>query len=382
MSGKYRNKRKKKGNNELEKEDKKEELKNEEKKELEKKEDEIIFENLYDDNSEEKLEQEKEKEEEKEQEKEQEQEENKNEIINKKCSLDEHKEIDAIFYCQEYKINMCHKCEKVHSSLLKNHHIYSIEKEIKDIFTGLCLNKDHSLELEFYCKTHNELCCAACISKVKINGKGKHNNCEVYHITKIKNDKKLALEKNIKKLEELSKELEPSIKALKNIFGKINESKEKLKKEIQVIFTKIRTELNNREDKLFEQIVQKFDEIFYKEEFIKESEKLPNLVKLSLEKGKIQDNEWNDKSKLNKLINDCIIIEKTIKNINDIYDKVKVFNSQENVEFEFKPKKDEIDKGIINDIKNFGDFKIIKDNKFNDIGPNFIYFREDVLNAY
>ena len=346
--------------NGLEKEDKIEELKIIEEKELENKKDENILGGLFDENDvkenkifinnlEEELE------------------ENKKEIINKKCSLDEHKEIDSIFYCQECKINMCHKCEKIHSSLLKNHHLYSIDKDIKEIFTGLCLNREHSLKLEFYSKSHNELCCAACISKIKINGNGKHNNCEVYHITKIKNDKKLALEKNIKKLEELSKELEPSIKALKNIFGKINESKEKLKKEIQVIFTKIRTELNNREDKLFEQIVQKFDEIFYKEEFIKESEKLPNLVKLSLEKGKIQDNEWNDKSKLNKLINDCIIIEKTIKNINDIYDKVKVFNSQENVEFEFKPKKDEIDKGIINDIKNFGNFKIVNGNKINDI---------------
>ena len=52
--------------------------------------------------------------------------ENQIEIINKKCSLDEHKEIDEILYCQECKINMCLKCEKIHSSLLKNHHIYSI----------------------------------------------------------------------------------------------------------------------------------------------------------------------------------------------------------------------------------------------------------------
>ena len=62
------------------------------------------------------------------------------------------------------------------------------------------------------------------------------------------------LEKNVKNLEELSSKLEPSIKELKNIFKIINERKEKLKKDIQNIFTKIRTELNNREDKLFEEI--------------------------------------------------------------------------------------------------------------------------------
>ena len=65
------------------------------------------------------------------------------------------------------------------------------------------------------------------------------------------------LEKNVKNLEELSSKLEPSIKELKNIFEIINERKEKLKKDIQNIFTKIRTELNNREDKLFEEIDKK-----------------------------------------------------------------------------------------------------------------------------
>ena len=134
------------------------------------------------------------------------------------------------------------------------------------------------------------------------------------------------LEKNVKNLEELSSKLEPSIKELKNIFEIINERKEKLKKDIQNIFTKIRTELNNREDKLFEEIDKKFDDLFFKEELIKESEKLPNLIKLSLEKGKIEEKEQDDEKKVNKLINDCINIEKTIKNINDIYDKIKIFN--------------------------------------------------------
>ena len=73
-----------------------------------------------------------------------------NEIIDKKCSLDEHKEIDAILYCQECKINMCNACQKVHSKLLKNHHLYPLDKDIQEIFTGLCTKKNHSLELEFY----------------------------------------------------------------------------------------------------------------------------------------------------------------------------------------------------------------------------------------
>ena len=48
-----------------------------------------------------------------------------NEEISKKCSLDEHKDLDAIYYCQECKISMCNKCDKIHSNLLKHHHKYS-----------------------------------------------------------------------------------------------------------------------------------------------------------------------------------------------------------------------------------------------------------------
>ena len=286
-------------------------------------------------------------------------------IINKRCSLKEHREIDAIFYCQECKINMCNKCEKVHSGLLQNHHIYSLDKDINEIFTGLCTKPNHSLDLQFYCKTHNELCCAACISKIRLKGNGQHKNCQIYYITKIKKNKMENLGKNIKDLEELSNKLEPSIKELKSIYEQINESKEKLKMEIQKLFTKIRTELNKREDELYLEIDKKYDELFFKADLIKESEKLPNIVKISLEKGNIKENDWNDENKLSKIINDCIKIENTIKNLNLIYDKINIFNSNKELEIEFNPKNDEIDKGLLNEIKEFGKIKVKNHNSSN-----------------
>ena len=115
---------------------------------------------------------------------------NQNEIINKKCSLDEHKELDAIYYCQECKISMCKKCEKDHSRLLKNHHIISLDKDINEIFTGLCTKPNHALKLEYYCKTHNQLCCAACIAKIKNKWNGQHKDCDIYYIVKIKSNVK------------------------------------------------------------------------------------------------------------------------------------------------------------------------------------------------
>ena len=298
-------------------------------------------------------------------EEESEEDENEKEINKKKCSTNGHKEIDAIIYCQECKNNMCEKCEKIHTNtiLLKNHHTYSLDKNPKDIFTGLCLKPEHALALKYYCETHNELCCAACIAKIKKKGDGKHKDCVVYYISKIKPNKKKNLENNMKKLEELSKELEPSIKELKSIYEKINESKDEIKKEIQLVFCKIRTELNNREDKLYLKIDQKFDDLFFKEKFIKESEKLPKLVKNLLDKGKIEEKEWEDKTKLSKLINECINIEDAIKDINTIYDKIKTFNDKKEIKFEFIPKDNEIQKGLLKEVKNFGNVKIFYNKK-------------------
>ena len=72
-------------------------------------------------------------------------------------------------------------------------------------------------------------------------------------------------------MEELSNKLEPSIKELKTIFEKINEIKDNLKKDIQNIFTKIRTELNNREDKLFEEIDTNLMNYFLKKNLLKKA---------------------------------------------------------------------------------------------------------------
>ena len=281
------------------------------------------------------------------------------EIINKKCSLEDHKEIDAIYFCQECKISMCKKCEKDHTRLLKNHHMFSLDQDINEVFTGLCTKPNHSLKLEYFCKSHNQLCCAACIAKVKNKWNGQHKDCEIYYILKIKNKVKKNMDKNMKKLEELYKNVEPNIKDLKDISEKISESKEQLKGKIQKIFTKLRNELNNREDKLYEEIDKKYNELFFCEDLIKESEKLPNLLKTTLEKGKINKNDWDNEDILPKLFNDNIKFENVMKNIDDIYDKIKVFYSTKDTKIDFSLTDDEIDKNWLNKIKRFGGISVL-----------------------
>ena len=104
-----------------------------------------------------------------------------NKII-KKCSSKSHLEINAICFCQECRVYMCDKCKKFHSDLLFTHHQVNLDnydKDINNFFNGICQEENHPNLLEFYCRDHNKLCCAACISKLNKNKYGQHKNCNV-----------------------------------------------------------------------------------------------------------------------------------------------------------------------------------------------------------
>ena len=275
----------------------------------------------------------------------------KNDII--KCSFKEHLNSNANIYCSYCKIFMCNKCEKHHSELFTNHELFTLNKDIKEIFTGFCKEENHFDKLEYFCKTHNQLCCAACIVKIKTKGKGQHTDCNVCTIEDIKLDKKNSLQKNINYLKNLFSSLEESIKELKKSLEKLDKNKEELKIQIQKIFTNIRNEINNREDELLNEVDKEFNKKCFNETSIKEYEKLPNDVKIQLEKGnKIVDN-WNDETKLSLLIYECLNIENNIKNIENLNSNIMNYASL-NKEIVFEPDTEEIKK-LLNSIKNFGE---------------------------
>ena len=110
---------------------------------------------------------------------------------NKKCSIKKHSEIDAINYCQECRIYLCNKCQNLHHELFEEHHLYNLDKNLNDIFTGFCQEENHNhYELEFYCKTHNTLVCLACSSKLDKKGYGQHKDCDICLIDNIKEEKR------------------------------------------------------------------------------------------------------------------------------------------------------------------------------------------------
>ena len=72
-----------------------------------------------------------------------------------------------------------------------------------------------------------------------------------------------------------------------------------------------------------------------------------------LEKGKISENDWKNKKKLNSLIDDCFEVEKIINDIKDLDKKLKNCNPKTNIQIKFSPKEDEINE-FLKLINNFG----------------------------
>ena len=257
-----------------------------------------------------------------------------------KCFTEEHKEIDAISFCPECKIYMCDKCAKVHSSFLKMHNPYNIDKDV-DIFTGYCKEKNHPNKLKYFCKIHNQLCCSACIAKLNKEGDGQHKDCDVCYIEEIKDEKKNKLKENIKVLENLENTFADNIKKLKEIFDNMERNKVELKLKVQDIFAKMKNILNEREEILLLEIDKIYNTNYFNEDLIKKGEELPKQIKLSLEKGKLIDKEWNN-DKLYSYINDCINIENNIKNLNIFEKNINNYKSNNQLKIEFYPKEEQI----------------------------------------
>ena len=267
-----------------------------------------------------------------------------------KCSLKKHSKNNAITFCKECNKYMCNKCNQSHSDLFDDHSLISIEELKKNNFTSICKEENHNLELEYFCKTHNILCCERCISKFKQKGNGKHSNCNISPLEKIKDTKRNILKENIKYLNKLTKNVNLEIEELKNIIEKTEEEKEKLKTKIQKIFTQIRSSINEREDQLLLYVDKKYDKFFIKKELHKEGMDLPKIIKTNLEKATLIDKDW-EKNKLSFLINDCTNIENSITKIKEINKKLKSINN--NIKINFFPNDYEVNQ-LSNSLKCFG----------------------------
>ena len=123
---------------------------------------------------------------------------------------------------------------------------------------------------------------------------------------------------------------------------------------IQKIFTKLRNVLNEREDELLLEVDNKYNEIYFNEILVNEAEKLPNKIKVSLEKGKKIEKEWNDENKLSFCIKHCIDIEENIKKASEVNDSLKKSDNKNKNKIDFYPNDEKEINKILEPIISFG----------------------------
>ena len=255
---------------------------------------------------------------------------------------------------------MCNRCQNLHLQLFPEHPKIILEKNQEEIFTGICTEKGHQNKLSFFCKTHNQLCCAACISKIQNKEYGQHSNCETCEIEEIIEEKFELFEENVQYLEKILKTFEDSIKELEELYKTIQENKEQLKINVQKIFCEIKVAIDKRQDEILLDIENKFKESYFDEDLIIKGKKLPKKIKNTLEKGKSIEEKWNNsKDQLCFAINNSLSIEKDNDIINEIYEKINKCKEL-NIEIFFNPKEDEIS----NFIDSFNEFGSIEINNF------------------
>ena len=103
-------------------------------------------------------------------------------------------------------------------------------------------------------------------------------------------------------------------------------------------------------------MIIKFDELFFKEDIIKKSEKLPLYIKNLLKKGNEINDNWNNNDKLDLLINKCINIEKNIENINALNENIQKYNKQNiKIKINLEDKEKYEYEELIDYIKNIGE---------------------------
>ena len=87
---------------------------------------------------------------------------------------------------------MCKKCEIFHSKLCKIHQtkiLWEFEGNKEEIFPGFYKEERHNIELEYFCKNYNKLCCPACLCKIKNKRNGEHKDYEVCNLEDLKDIK-------------------------------------------------------------------------------------------------------------------------------------------------------------------------------------------------
>ena len=123
------------------------------------------------------------------------------------------------------------------------------------------------------------------------------------------------------------------------------------------------------------EVDKEYEKMNFNDNILKESQKLPNKIKISLEKGEKLCKEMDNNINSYSLVYDCVNIENEIKNINLINEKIKKFSS---VNSQIKFISGNIE-NIIESIKKFGGINEENNNLNNNININILDFNPNKI---
>ncbi|VDI76336.1 Hypothetical predicted protein [Mytilus galloprovincialis] len=165
-------------------------------------------------------------------------------------------EKDAGKWCLDCEEGLCGDCEKIHKSIktTRNHRLISIEdfRQIKHIFVSLNC-EDHGKRLELYCKTHDIAVCVGCVPS-------SHKACpDIIPLDKVAENAKCStaladlentLTITLQNLQEIIANRESALENLEGqkqtIKDKINDTRARMMKKLEVLEQKILQELDRK----------------------------------------------------------------------------------------------------------------------------------------
>ena len=120
------------------------------------------------------------------------------------------------------------------------------------------------------------------------------------------------------------------------------------------MFTKIRNEINKREDQLLIKVEKVYEKYFFNKNLNKYIDKVTNQINLSINRGRILLDESNNNETTNliNLINECVAIENNINDIEILKNNYKKYEQNKSKKIDLKFKEDEIN--FLMNIKNLG----------------------------
>ncbi|KAL3855542.1 hypothetical protein ACJMK2_014749 [Sinanodonta woodiana] len=171
--------------------------------------------------------------------------------VDKTCDscMNEGGSVTAENYCGVCKEALCSTCAKVHrkNKATRNHAVVNIQDVIADLELAVSLSvsitcpKHVGKEYEFYCNTHNSMCCSECVDQV-------HKGCrEVIQVkgatSKVRKEKETIAV--IDRLKELKSQLDQFRNENQEEFNKMKAEVNNIPDEIEVVRKKVNTLLDN-----------------------------------------------------------------------------------------------------------------------------------------